>query len=224
MTVRRSWTGVALAATLLAACSADAVVPDDGLDAVTTPVPPIEATSEQEPTPEPTPEPQPSEDPSPETVAPAVSEQDALAAAAARAQEQDCDDGPRDGGHQVVGRQPGALLVYVVCFVGAYQPSGELLVWDGTSLVAVPVEQWQFGEVLEGNAVVGFIDEGPTDLSPDGVQVGNDVKYRGLGDCGLYQRWVFTGAAVVLDLAREQECSDDGEFVPPDQWPVVYER
>ena len=77
--------------------------------------------------------------------------------------------------------------------------------------------------LLRGCAVALAVVVSPVD-EPSPEPVTNDVKYRGLGDCGLFQRWVFTGQEVLLDLAREQECSDDRAFVPPDQWPVVYER
>jgi hypothetical protein len=123
-----------------------------------------------------------------------------------------------DDAHEVVTVVGERMLVRVACFVGAYQVSGELRVWDGVTLAPLPVEQWQAGAVVDGAEVVGLVD-----ALGDGVTVLNSVLYRGLGDCGLQQRWTFDGAALRLERAREQQC-DDETFVPPSEWPVVFER
>lgn len=168
------------------------------------------------PSPSPSPEPSPTASPRPAD----FTEEAALAAAQRRQAERgDCDEGFADDAHRVVATVDGRMLVHVVCFLGAYQPSGELRTWDGRELAPLPVEQWQAGEVVETGEVVGFVDG-----SPDGARVVNDVRYRGLGDCGLQQRWTFDGSSLRLDVAREQQCEDDGEFVPPSEWPVVYSR
>lgn len=215
MTHRRARRAIAAvaAAALLAGCTPDPT-PDDGPAAVISPLP---SPTEAAPSPSPAPSPMPSPSPSP---AVALDEAEALAAARARrAEREDCDTGFVDEAHEVVATVAGRMLVFVVCFVGAYQPSGELRVWDGTSLEPLVVEQWQFGQVLDTQDVVGLVT-----ASSDGTTVVNEVKYRGLGDCGLFQRWAFDGTSLVLELAREQECDDEGEFVPPDQWPIVHEQ
>lgn len=205
---------------LLAGCAPDETPADDPA-AVISPLP--SPTDEASPAPSPSPEgdasPSPSPSPSPEA-APDLDEDEALAAARARrAEREDCDTGFADEAHEVVATTDESMLVFVACFIGAYQPSGELRVWDGTSLDPLLVEQWQFGDVLETSEVVGLVT-----ASSDGATVVNEVKYRGLGDCGLFQRWAFDGTTLELELVRELECDDEREFVPSDQWPVVYEQ
>lgn len=218
----RHWTRQAVAVGLfvaLAGCSAPEAPEDDQPTAVATALPSADPRVGATPRPSPSPSALPSPGPSATASTDPGGAQDALAAARARrAERDDCDGGFADESHRVVAEIDGRMLVHVVCFVGAYQPSGELRVWDGTRLEAIPVEQWQFGEVLESPEVVGFVE-----ASPDGRTVTNDVKYRGLGDCGLHQRWDFDGSRLELVLARERECTDDGEFVPPHEWPVVHE-
>lgn len=213
------WIQPVVAALLLAAlvgCSTSEPPEQEQPGAVETPLPTDDPAPTAAPTSAPSRSPSPSPSPTPDSD---LSEEAALAAARARrAERDDCEGGFADEAHQVVAEVEGRMLVHVVCFVGAYQPSGELRVWDGIDLEPIPVEQWQFGEVLESPEVVGFVE-----ASPDGRVVTNDVKYRGLGDCGLHQRWDFDGSRLELVLARERECTDDGEFVPPDQWPVVHE-
>lgn len=183
------------------------------------PSPSEEPAAEPEASPDPSPTPEAPPSPTPEPT-PDFTEEAALAAARARAAERDgCDEDFARDAHRVVATVDDHMLVHVVCFLGAYQPSGELRTWDGLGLAELPVEQWQGGDVVDTAEVVGFVDG-----SPDGVRVVNDVKYRGLGDCGLLQRWTFDGTSLRLEVAREQQCDDDGEFVPPGEWPVVYER
>lgn len=210
---------------LVTACSSPAPEDTGDVSAVVTPVPSPTATVQPEEAPspdtedEPTPSAAPSPSPSP-TTSGDLDEDEALAAARARQeQREDCDSGFAAEAHRVVTTVDDRMLVFVACFIGAYQPTGELLVWDGTSLEVIPVQQWQFGDVLESPEVVGFVD-----AASDGTTVVNEVKYRGLGDCGLFQQWTFDASSLVLDLAREQECDDEGEFVPPSEWPTVYAR
>lgn len=143
----------------------------------------------------------------------------ALAAAAERRRDRtECADaGPiADDFHRVVTEHDGALLVYVACFLGAYQPSGELLAFDG-QLREWPVEQWRDGAVVEDVEVVGDVL-----VAPDGL-VENVELYRGLGDCGLLQRWEVDGRRLVLVEAREQPC-DEGPPAPVTEWPLVHSR
>ena len=219
MRCHRSGAIAALAVAVLAGCTDPAPsgpdVPDASATSLASPSPSPSASPSPSPSASPSPSPSPSVSPSP-----ARTEEAALAAARARrAEREECDDGFADDGHSVVAQVEDRMLVHVICFVGAYQSSGELRVWDGFDLVEVPVQQWQFGDLVTTPEVVGTID-----AIPDSTTITNDVRYRGLGDCGLVQRWTFEGDALVLDIAREQECSDDGEYVPPDEWPVVYER
>lgn len=214
--------GALLLVSVLGACTQDQppAEPTDAPGAVATPLasPNPEGTS---PSPSPAPSPSPSPSPSPTTEEAAELDEEAALAAARdrRAEREDCDDIP-DGGHEVVAETGGVLLVHVICFVGAYQSNGELRVWDGTELRPVTVEQWRFGEVVDTPEVVGFVE-----ADQDGTTIFNDVKYRGLGDCGLTQTWSFDGTALLLQEARERECPDDEEeFVPPSEWPVVFER
>lgn len=208
---------VALVAT---ACTEEPPAVDEPA-AVVTPVP-SPTTTPAPPAPSPSPSPTVEPEPTP-SAAPSPAELDrdaALAAARARwAEREDCDTGVAEDAHAVLAERDGVMLVHVVCFVGAYQPSGELALWDGSVLTPFSVEQWQFGEPLPADEVTGYVE-----ASPDGDVVVNDVKYRGLGDCGMQQRWSFAAGQLTLELVREQECSDDGTFVPPDQWPVVFER
>lgn len=217
---------------------AAAVVVAAGCADPSTPAPPPQATSTALPTPAPpspsaspsptdvptptapaSPDPTTSPSPSPSPSAAPPDQAEALAAARQRrAEREDCDEFA-DEFHEVVTATGDTLLVHVVCFVGAYQTNGELRLFDGEQLQPLTVEQWQFGEVVDTPEVVGFVE-----ASGDGTTVFNDVKYRGLGDCGLTQTWSFDGSALLLQEARERECSDDEEFVPPDQWPLVYER
>ena len=209
---------VLVAVLALAACSDDDGGQASGpATAVASPLPsPTDATDATSEPAAASPSPSPSASPA----EPVLTEAAALAAARRRQAERgDCDTGIAAEAHRVVATVDQRLLVHVVCFVGAYQPSGELRVWDGIELVAVPVEQWQSGAVVDTAEVVGFVDGAPASTT-----VVNDVRYRGLGDCGLQQRWTFDGGGLRLDLAREQQCTDDGEFVPPGSWPVVYER
>lgn len=213
-----------LIATLLAACAPEAPDPSDGPVAVASPIPspPVESPSASaSPSPSPSPDSDPSPEPSPSASPGADPDQDAALAAARahRAGRGDCDDGMADDLHRVVATVDGRMLVLVVCFLGAYQANGELLVWDGASLTPITVEQWQPGGVVDSSEVVGDVT-----AVGDGTTVVNEYRYRGLGDCGVVHEWVFDGASLVLDLAREQECADDGEYVPPEEWPVVYER
>lgn len=200
--------------------------PTDATDATSEPAaaaspsPSPSAAASPSPSPSPSASPSPSPSPSASPAEPVLTEAAALAAARRRQAERgDCDTGIAAEAHRVVATVDQRFLVHVVCFVGAYQPSGELRVWDGVELLAVPVEQWQSGAVVDTAEVVGFVDGAPASTT-----VVNDVRYRGLGDCGLQQRWTFDGSGLRLDLAREQQCTDDGEFVPPGSWPVVYER
>ena len=165
-------------------------------------------------------EPPPSPTPSVRRSEPVLTEAAALAAAQRRqAARGGCDTGIAGEAHRVVATVDQRLLVHVVCLVGAYQPSGELRVWDGQELRAVPVEQWWSGELVDTDEVVGFVTG-----APGSNVVTNEVRYRGLGDCGLIQRWTFDGRSLRLDLAREQPCTDDGDVVPPGEWPVVVDR
>lgn len=214
-----------VAALVLAAGCTDTVTPP--------PTPRATSTALATPTPSPSPTPAPvvtpsatvspsptaSPSPSPSPTTPPPDEEAALVAAEQRRAERDDCDEAASGDHQVVAGTDDILLVHVVCFVGAYQTNGELRLFDGAALRTMTVEQWQFGEVVDTPEVVGLVA-----ASDDGTTVFNDVKYRGLGDCGLTQTWSFDGAALLLQEARERECSDDEEFVPPDQWPIVFER
>lgn len=146
-----------------------------------------------------------------------VTTEAALAAAAERRRRRpECADaGPvADDSHRVVAEHDGVLLVFVTCFVGAYQANGELLAFDGR-LRAWPVEQWRDGVVVEDVEVVGDVA-----VAPDGL-VENLELYRSLGDCGLLQRWEPDGRRLVLVEAREQPC-DDAPPAPVDDWPLVH--
>lgn len=227
---------VALGCAVLAGCSdTDTAAPEapsavasalpspspDAATPTTTPAPTDAPTPATSPTPTASPSPSPSPTPSasPTPAAAGFTEEAALAAARARrAERADCEPGMADDAHEVVTAVDDRMLVRVACFVGAYQVSGELRTWDGVTLAPLPVEQWQAGGVVDSAEVVGLVD-----VLGDGVTVANSVLYRGLGDCGLQQRWTFDGAALRLELAREQQC-DDGTFVAPSEWPVVFER
>lgn len=191
-----------------------------------TPSPSPSPTSSPSPTPTPTasspapgdsPTPTPSSSPTTGGTPGEVTPEAALAAAAERRRERpECADaGPiADDFHRVVTEHDGALLVFVTCFVGAYQASGELLAYDG-QLRAWPVEQWRDGRVVEDVEVVGDVV-----VAPDGL-VENLQLYRGLGDCGLLQRWEIDGQRLVLVEAREQPCDGDAPG-PVTQWPRVH--
>ncbi len=142
----------------------------------------------------------------------------ALAAAAAhrRSRPECVDAGPIvDDFHRVVLDRGDVMIVFVTCFVGAYQASGELLAFDG-ELRRWPVEQWSEGEVVDRVEVVGEVG-----MAPDGL-LENLEQYRALGDCGLLQRWEVVGERVVLVEAREQPC-DDAPPRPVTAWPLVHE-
>lgn len=185
-----------------------------------TPSPSPSPSAEPSPTGEPSPSPSPTPEPTPDDPGTRLDEGEALAAADERAaSRRECDAG--FGGHEVVGEVDGVLVVHIICFFGAYQPNGEIGVWDGEGLAVLELEQWDGEEVVEATEIVGTVEW----LDDDGG-VGNELRYRGLGDCGVLHTWSFdpTVDTLVLEQAREQECSDDGEALPPDAWPVVYER
>lgn len=107
----------------------------------------------------------------------------------------------------------GVVVVAVLCETFAYQAMHELLAWDG-DLRPIDVEQWQ-GELVVHPLVLG------QPMLEDGMLV-NVERGRGAGDCGTYQAWFVAGDALVLNEARVRECTDDGEFVDPRDWPLVY--
>lgn len=140
------------------------------------------------------------------------------AAVAWRSERVECvDGGPVDAMHRVVDRRDDVLVVHAVCFLGAYQPTGRLLVFDGR-LEEWPVEQWVDGAVVEQADVVGDVEAGP-----DGSLVNLQLA-RALADCGVLQEWVVEGQRFVLRSVREQPCGEEPVPVPPEEWPLVHER
>lgn len=184
------------------------------------PSPTATATGPASPSPGVTSTPTASPSPTADETAAAPPDRDAALAAAAerRRSRPGCDRGGIvDDVDAVVAEQGAVLLVYAACFVGAYQANGELLAYDGR-LREWPVEQWIGGAVVEQTEVVGEVV-----AAPDGL-LENLQLYRGLGDCGVLQRWEVRGERLVLVEAREQTCDDGGQ--PPVavvDWPLVYE-
>lgn len=223
----RTAASVAVAALLLLGCTDGASTPPRAsATASPTPVTTIEPsgpgpspteddTATPSPTDEPSPEPSPTET---ATATPGTLDPQAAldAAAARRTSREQCAGGGglADEFHEVLDDRGDALIVFVACFIGAYQPNGELLAYDG-QLREWPVEQWQDGRVVESSEVVGEVF-----LAPDGA-LENLEQYRALGDCGLFQRWRVDGERLVLEEAREQQC-DGSPPAPVDEWPLVH--
>ncbi len=109
----------------------------------------------------------------------------------------------------------GVTLVSVLCELFAYQGTHALAGWDGAELSPMQVEQWSRGALVDDPLILGypFVEE-------DGT-VANLEKARGIGDCGQYQSWEFTGTMVLLE-ARVRSCDVEGDYTAPETWDLVY--
>ncbi len=133
-----------------------------------------------------------------------------------RASPEACDGEARADDAHVTFSLDGGHVVAVLCDTFAYQSTWELMGFDGTNLVSLDVEQWRGG--LETTSII----LGYPSLDEDSGQLVNFEKARGVGDCGRLQEWFSEPGRLGLAVARERDCSDDAEYVEPDEWPIVY--
>src|SRR5690606_37284361 len=119
----------------------------------------------------------------------------------------------------------GGGLLSVTCFMGAYQgPS----IWFALGIEengSVPLELLSF----ETWTVQG---ERNQTLMPVGAHYDDTTgkimvfdRGRALGDCGTFAQYAFDESTQTLVLERFQLKADcDGQFIPPAEWEVLYQR
>lgn len=138
-----------------------------------------------------------------------------IAAAVRKAQsgelrDQDCDDAaPQDAAWALTDSQ---ALVYLGCWMGAYQGSGPLFIAQRQAPHAAR-------RLLLDNPATGTAVDMLTsaDYEPATATLQHFGKGRGLGDCGESASWVFDGTA--FRLAR-YAALDACAGLPPDRWPT----
>lgn len=110
----------------------------------------------------------------------------------------------------------GLTVAAVVCETFAYQSEFELMGWSHElGVFPLEVEQWGDGAVVVDARWTGNPEV------VDGMLSGV-TKYRGAGDCGLWQRWTVDGDRLLLDVARERSCDAAGDPGAPETWPTVH--
>ncbi|OLP20010.1 hypothetical protein BST81_02755 [Leptolyngbya sp. 'hensonii'] len=115
-------------------------------------------------------------------------------------------------------------VVQVMCFLAAYQGGYEYYLYTETSrgIRSKPLKVLFFDEDAGkrtrtySNAIVGL----PTYNSATRELVIFN-KYRGIGDCGTLGTYQFQNDVLVLKKFQAKYACD-GNFIEPDQYPVIY--
>ncbi|MFC3077905.1 DUF1176 domain-containing protein [Phenylobacterium terrae] len=126
-----------------------------------------------------------------------------------------CDDDIGELGidPQVFRLAPGLLMWQTACSRGAYNIIYDFSLLDekGT-LKGAPDFPYESGMAESGRLMNAEFDPGSQTLT-------NFDKARGLGDCGAFTSWVWTGQAFAL---KRSEVMPDCRGVPLDDWPTEF--
>ncbi len=118
---------------------------------------------------------------------------------------------------------PGEAVAAIVCDFGAYQGSYALVHLDGARADLLRAAYIDLDGSVSGPPSAVFA----TPAFDTGARTFETLALsRGLGDCGLLQRYtVGSGGEARLLQARSRDCDDRAtEAPPPQEWPVVFPR
>ncbi len=118
---------------------------------------------------------------------------------------------------------PGEAVAAIVCDFGAYQGSYTLVHLDGARADLLRAAYIDLDGSVSGPPSAVFA----TPAFDAGARTFETLALsRGLGDCGLLQRYtVGAGGEARLLQARARDCDDRAtEAPPPQEWPIVFPR
>ncbi len=118
---------------------------------------------------------------------------------------------------------PGEAVAAIVCDFGAYQGSYALVHLDGARANLLRAAYVDFDGAVSGPPSAVFA----TPAFDAGARTFETLALsRGLGDCGLLQRYsVGPGREARLVQARARDCDDRAtEAPPPQEWPITFPR
>lgn len=112
-------------------------------------------------------------------------------------------------------------LVRVICTLGAYQGMARIYLWTGGRgrLLVFPVPDSNRPGKLEVTSDLSNF----ADFEADKKELVVWRRYRGLGDCGSWVRYGFSGATVVVREMRQQQACVGGT-TDPKRWPIWHPR
>lgn len=114
---------------------------------------------------------------------------------------------------QVFRLAPGLLMWQTACSRGAYNIVYDFSLLDEQgALKGAPDFPYPNGQAEAGRLMNAEFDPATQTLS-------NFDKARGLGDCGAFSSWVWTGSAFAL---KSSEIMPDCRGVPQDDWPTEF--
>jgi len=126
---------------------------------------------------------------------------------------------PDNEGIEAYPLDDGRSLVEVICSLGAYQGSSRLYLLDTSSTAhALNFRQFQAPDVGKLEPYDDKLVTGLMQVRPQLGEITVWRKYRGIGDCGQFLRYHLTGNQLHLKELRMQECEDEPNFLPPEQW------
>lgn len=116
-------------------------------------------------------------------------------------------------------------LVELLCFMAAYQGNYQYVLYESppTGVKATLLQLRVFEPDNTGQLISREIDElgGLPTFDPATQMLTVFTKARGVGDCGSYGQYQWTGAGFQLTQYRVKlEC--DGQYVDPENYPQIY--
>ncbi len=117
-------------------------------------------------------------------------------------------------------RVEGAVLVWMVCEIGAYQEAGRVFTVAGGQARALTLEYVSPDGQRASRPLTGWFE-----FDPDTGEARDHIKYRGIGDCGSFGRYRLTDGHLELLEYRERQCDEPWEGdAPPliSEWPRLF--